>query len=138
MTSDFRRFYMLDWPDCMKTHAPGQLLALLDGLTGVDGSLYRAWRMEHRPSRQEDPGDRRLSYVGWGQSQLLQMELVNTIETIRVMLARYMGDKKAKAQFLYPPGVEPDGGNRVRIDQKHMSPRDIINSLRGLFNENAA
>lgn len=84
---------------------PSWLCDLLDGLEGVDGSLYRAWMAEHHPLLREDAKSMpRLSYLTYGQSQMLMLSMTNQLEMIRVMIARMMGDKKSKPQPVYPPG----------------------------------
>lgn len=34
-------------PDALSAVSPQTLLDLLEGLTGIDGSLYREWRLDH-------------------------------------------------------------------------------------------
>ena len=95
----------------MKVDEPVWLCALLDGLEGVDGSLYRAYMMEHHPLPASDSKETpRLSYVTYGQSQMLMLDMANTLDVLRVMLARMMGDKKIKPRPINPPGVvdKPD------------------------------
>ena len=90
----------------------------MDGLEAVDGSLYRAWMAEHEPlpSTGSEHGARRaLSYVSWGQSQMLLLELANSVETLRVTVARALGDRKSKPGLWYPPGVSDgtDGSEKA-------------------------
>ncbi|NEG55471.1 hypothetical protein [Bifidobacterium platyrrhinorum] len=77
----------------------------MDGLEGYDGSLYRAWMTTHHPLPHVKGDDKqmRLSPVTYGQLQMLALNQANTLEAIRVMLARLMGDKRTKPHLIHPP-----------------------------------
>lgn len=93
---------------------PAFLCDLLDGLLSVDGSLYRAWTLQHSPipvsGKQRDR--LRLGYLGWGQSQMLMLELVNGMDRLNANVAR-LGGAKTKPQPILPPGVPDETPRRV-------------------------
>lgn len=119
---------------------PSWLCDLLDGLEGVDGSLYRAWMAEHHPLPREDAACfSRLSYLTYGQSQMLMLSMTNQLEMIRVMIARMMGDKKSKPQSVYPPGtvVKPDSVGPKSFSTAGKSFAQITGMLGAVFGGNS-
>ncbi|OZG68280.1 hypothetical protein [Bifidobacterium eulemuris] len=94
---------------------PSYLCDLLDGLEGYDGSLYRAWMMEHHPLSPNGGGNaarRQLGWLGYSQTNMLLLDVANMLEVIRVQLARLGGDGKTKPDMIFPPGVEPPSERR--------------------------
>ena len=107
---------------------------------GVDGSLYRAWMAEHHPLPREDAKSMpRLSYLTYGQSQMLMLSMTNQLEMIRVMIARMMGDKKSKPQPVYPPGtvVKPDSVGPKSFSTAGKSFAQITGMLGAVFGGNS-
>lgn len=97
----------------------------MDGLEGYDGSLYRAWMTTHHPlPRDGEEKTPRLSPVTYGQSQMLALNQANTLEAIRVLLARFMGDRKTQPHLINPPST--DAGKAKATPVKRAS------SLRGV------
>ena len=141
---DFRRFYNLNLPDDIKRYEPSYLCDLLDGLEGIDGSMYRAWLLQYEPVDENDKserGKRRLSYLSFSQDSALFLEMANTLETLRVMLALYMGDKKAQPDLILPPGVDAiDGVDATKrsMSTAGMSISQISGMLHGMFGGNGA
>lgn len=112
---------------------------LMDALEAIDGSLYRAWMAEHEPLPDLDSerGQRRaLSYVSWSQSQMLLLELANSVETLRVTVTRALGDRKSKPVLLYPPGSDSGGTSEKKpsaFSTAGMSFDDITGMLSAAF-----
>lgn len=80
VSADFQRFYNINLPASMGRMEPSWLCDLLDGLEGVDGSLYRAWMAEHHPLLREDAKSMpRLSYLTYGQSQMLMLSMTTSL-----------------------------------------------------------
>ena len=133
--SDFQRFYGLNVHTVRRVEDPSYVCDLLDGLEGIDGSLYRAWQLEHYQSDGEsDGGGRRtLSYVSWTQSQMILLELSNNMEAVRTMLARVLGDRKAQPNMLLPPGVEPVEEKPRGMSLANMSFDSIEAALSAMF-----
>ena len=124
----------------MKVDEPVWLCALLDGLEGVDGSLYRAYMMEHHPLPASDSKETpRLSYVTYGQSQMLMLDMANTLDVLRVMLAWMMGDKKIKPRPINPPGVvdKPDSMASKSFTTAGKSFAQITGMLGAVFGGNS-
>lgn len=94
----------------------------MDGLEGYEGSLYRAWMSVHHPiphgSDGGQDGSMRLSPVGYGQLQMLLLNQSNTLEVIRVLLARFMGDGKTRPRLIEPP----DAPDRKKTDGRVVKP----------------
>lgn len=89
----------------------------MDGLEGYEGSLYRAWMSVHHPIPQDAgsrDGDMRLSPIGYGQLQMLLLNQSNTLEVIRVLLARFMGDGKTRPRLIEPPDRKKTDGRVVK------------------------
>ena len=63
--------------------APQTLLDLLDGLTGIDGSLYREWRLDHDKPQQGGGGGQddwyRLSNHAFTQDTMLLADMRNML-----------------------------------------------------------
>lgn len=120
---------------------PSWLCDLLDGLEGVDGSLYRAWMAEHHPLLREDAKSMpRLSYLTYGQSQMLMLSMTNQLEMIRVMIARMMGDQEVEAAAVYPPGtvVKPDSVGPKSFSTAGKSFAQITGILGAVFGGNSS
>lgn len=82
MTCDFQRFYGLTLPDALGVVAPQTLLDLLEGLTGIDGSLYREYRLDHDKPQQGGGGqdDRyQLSNHAFTQNTMLLADMRNML-----------------------------------------------------------
>lgn len=129
----------MNLPADLSVYGPSFLCDLLDGLEGIDGSLYRAWMLQHGPK--PDKGDkrhrkRRLGYLSYSQDSSLLLDMANTLESLRVMLAKYMGDKNAKPDMILPPGAEDDGGKRS-LNTSGMSIAQISGMLHGTFGGSA-
>lgn len=123
----------------MRVYGPSFLCDLLDGLEGIDGSLYRAWVLQHGPKPDKGSarrGKRRLGYLSYSQDSSLLLDMANTLESLRVMLAKYMGDKNAKPDMILPPGSEDDGGKRS-MNTSGMSIAQISGMLHGTFGGSA-
>ncbi|WP_249932858.1 hypothetical protein [Bifidobacterium moukalabense] len=72
---------------------------------------------------------------------MLLLEMANTLETLRVMFARYMGDKKSQPDLILPPGVEVvDGVDATKrsAGTSGMSINQISAMLHGMFGGNGA
>lgn len=123
----------------LREFEPSYVSNLLDGLEGVDGSLYRAWSLDRNPPKPGGDGkqDRRLQWLSYSQDSTLLLEIRNLLELLRVMFARYMGDRKSKPEFALPPGspVQADEQSRT-VSTSGMSIRQIFNSLSGLWSGN--
>lgn len=123
----------------MRVYGPSFLCDLLDGLEGIDGSLYRAWILQHGPKPDKGSvrrGKRRLGYLSYSQDSSLLLDMANTLESLRVMLAKYMGDKTAKPDMILPPGAEDDGDKRS-MNTSGMSIAQISGMLHGTFGGSA-
>lgn len=129
----------MNLPADLSVYGPSFLCDLLDGLEGIDGSLYRAWMLQHGPK--PDKGDkrhrkRRLGYLSYSQDSSLLLDMANTLESVRVMLAKYMGDKNAKPDMILPPGAD-DGGAKRSMSTSGMSLAEISGMLHGAFGGSA-
>ena len=129
----------MNLPDDLKRYGPSFLCDLLDGLEAVSGSLYRAWMMEHEPpAREGSTGGRstlRLDWLGYDQDSMLVMDIGNTLEAIRTMLASYMGGRKTKPNLILPPGAPeentPDSPRKV--DGKGVNLTDYMRQVQAMF-----
>lgn len=82
MTCDFQRYYGLTLPDALSVVNPQTLLDLLEGLTGIDGSLYREWRLDHDKPQQGGGGCDdwyRLSNHAFTQDTMLLADMRNML-----------------------------------------------------------
>ena len=106
--------------------------------------MSRAWLLQYEPVDENDKserGKRRLSYLSFSQDSALFLEMANTLETLRVMLALYMGDKKAQPDLILPPGVDAiDGVDATKrsMSTAGMSISQISGMLHGMFGGNGA
>lgn len=120
--SDFRRFYRLDMPESIHTREPAFLCDLLDGLEGIPESQYRAFMLEHHPVEADVTDDTaRLGYMGWGTGMMLDLDMRNRMEAIRVMLARLLGDRKSEYTPMLPPGAKDKRRESNTLDITHSS-----------------
>ncbi|TPF92870.1 hypothetical protein BW14_06815 [Bifidobacterium sp. UTBIF-68] len=106
----------------------------MDGLEGYEGSLYRAWVSVHHPlphGSDEQAGNMRLSPVGYGQLQMLLLNQSNTLEIIRFLLARFLGDGKTKPHLIEPPG-HVDGNPNGRRTFKPSSFNGFVDMMKHL------
>lgn len=94
-------------PDCLTEYEPTFLCDLLDGLEANTDSLYRAWTLEHRKDEPGGEAGARLGYLGWDQNALIAYDTRNSVEAMRVMFARFLGDRKSEYNELPPPGAQP-------------------------------
>ena len=69
-------------PDALSVVSPQTLLDLLEGLTGIDGSLYREWRLDHDKPQQGGGGRDdwyRLSNHAFTQDTMLLADMRNML-----------------------------------------------------------
>lgn len=69
-------------PDALSVVSPQTLLDLLEGLTGIDGSLYREWRLDHdKPATGTSGGGDgyRLSNHAFTQDTMLLADMRNML-----------------------------------------------------------
>lgn len=119
-------------------YEPSFLFQLRDGLEGIDGSLYRAWSLEHRPPREGDGARarRRLDWLTYSQDSSLLLDIRNTLELVRVMLARYMGDRKSKPDMALPPGAPVSREQSQSVSTAGRSITEIFGMLKGMWSGN--
>lgn len=80
-------------------------------MESIPESQYRAWVLEHTPTPDDGkPHTRQLDYTGWGQPQMLMLDMRNLLETIHIIVARLAGDEKTEPDFISPPGVDVKPG----------------------------
>lgn len=120
LTSDFRRFYGLTLPDDIRQVSPQALLDLLDGLTGIDGSLYREYRLDHDELDTGTSGDGdgyRLSNHAFTQDTMLLADMRN-------MLAAQFNSQLKKGAPGVPMVMMP-GEQGKRRKSGHLSLADM-------------
>jgi len=111
----------MNLPADLKRYDPNFLCDLLDGLEGVPESLYRAWTLEHDDRavgrlRRRDGGPLRLEWNGFGQTQMLLLDLQNTLDAVRVMLASHWSGKKREPRLILPPGADVPESRSSHVD----------------------
>ena len=133
MVSDFRRFYGLKWPDCIRESGPQYCMDLLDGLECIPGSLYRAYVLDHTDIKVKDSGERRkLGWLDYSQDSRLLLDIRNTLEIIRMFLAS-MGGSKSEADMVLPPNCVESGKRTVVKADGSDSADGILNTYRSFF-----
>lgn len=111
------------------------MFQLRDGLEDIDGSLYRAWCLEHHPPKGGDSSQsrRRLYWLSYSQDSSLLLDIRNTLELVRVMLARYMGDRKSKPDMALPPGASEPSEQTRSVSTAGKSITEIFGMLKDMW-----
>lgn len=125
----------MNLPSIIHESDPSFLCDLLDGLLAIPESQWRAFTLEHYPDDERERGGRlQLEWLGFGQSQLLLMQLQNTLDSMRSMLASHWSGKKVDSVPVLPPGVHADSSVRGRVDGSHVtSLKDYMADVRRCF-----
>ena len=117
----------------MHEYEPEYVLDLLVGLMGVDGSQYAAYRLEHDERPPVGKTSERLSWRGFSQDSSILLGILNNLEMIHANLLQ-MGGVKAKPVLLKGPGsVDADDRRHVKVDAAKMTPGQITNKLRDMW-----
>lgn len=107
------RFYRLRLPAALRVEEPGFMLALLAGLPGYDGSMYREWLVRHNETPPDETGDGedevRLSYHGWTQDSSMLLSIRNMFS---LWIWAHSDGKHDPPDPWLPPNA-PDSGPRV-------------------------
>lgn len=109
------------------------LCDLLDGLEGVPGSLYRAWVLEHeKPVKgSKRAGRLKLGWLGYDQSEMLLLNVANSVEAIRCVVTN-RGGGKAKPEIVLPPGAD-DVNRKNHVDGRGLSLSQYAAQVQSLF-----
>lgn len=105
-------------------------------MEAIPDSQWRAWLLEH--DAVVDGSDRaerlQLGWLGFGQSEMLLLQLQNTLDSLRSLAVSHWSGKKVGFEPILPPGVDAVSHDADRVDGSHVtSLADYMARVRSCF-----
>ena len=126
----------MNLPADVHAYDPNFLCDLLDGLEAIPDSQWRAWLLEHDGAGGGSGSSERLQlgWLGFGQSEMLLLQLQNTLDSLRSLAVSHWSGKKVGFEPILPPGIDAVSRDVNRVDGSHVTSRaDYMARVRSCF-----